>query len=791
LKGEVASPEFDIYEYFYIIKKNLWVLILCFTLVVTASFFYSVFQEPVYESRAQVRIEENVNRASFLTGIPTLLFVGRRKVLQTEIAMIKGYSFAEKVGQNLLAQDIIKKVLQEKNLSLENLKEKLPLLEEIVEKLPYPTKVKQEIKQNIKELLESEYFLNTLPEDQFLVFLTDKSFLLPYSYLISSLSGSIAVFPLGETNIIVIKSKSNHPERAKIIANTYAEIFVKETMRRKKIEAISTREFIAQQLSVVKDRLEKAERKLKLFKQQKGIFSVAEEAKIVGKRMEEFETERIKSQLKVQEWKKEADLIRTQLKGTEEKVSLSKEIIDFPLVRSLRERLVELEVERLTLLEKFTPAHQEVKSIEKQIQQIKKRMKDEVRKALQRPRYQLTGSYEYLVEQLSKLETNMILSKIKQTALSKIIANLEKRMYILPEEEIVLSRLLREKAVNEKIYTMLLTKYEEARIAESVELGDISIVEYACASLKPVKPNLFKNLMMGVVLGILVSIGLLFILQYLNRAIRTNYDVEKHLNLPIMGFIPRISLEKKKKRRGKRKEEEGVEIKEQLVSHFDPKSIVAESYKTMRINMQFANVDQENKTILITSPSPRDGKTTSAANLSITMAQLGEKTLVVEADLRKPVLHKVFDVPAEPGLTNFLAHHEMPAKEIVRPTFIENLYLICAGKTPPNPSILLNSKRLDKLMEELKKDFTNILFDTPPAVMVADAVILASKVDALLMVISVGKTIKHLSSQARKVLGNVNPNILGVIFNNIDTKGQYYYRYHYDYYYHYYSEKES
>jgi capsular exopolysaccharide synthesis family protein len=216
---------------------------------------------------------------------------------------------------------------------------------------------------------------------------------------------------------------------------------------------------------------------------------------------------------------------------------------------------------------------------------------------------------------------------------------------------------------------------------------------------------------------------------------------------------------------------------EKLSAHWDPKSPVSEAYRTLRTNIQFAGVDEEIKSILVTSTAPEEGKSTTSANLAVVMAQAGKRTLYIDADLRKPTAHHTFHVPNRRGLTNYLAR-QVPLENTVQKTGIENLFVMTAGPIPPNPAELLGSKKMRVVMEEMDKHFDAIILDTPPTLAVADSTILARLVDGCVLVVNSGKTSRDMAKKAKQQLESTNTRLLGVVLNNKKMKKNDYYYYY-------------
>lgn len=218
-------------------------------------------------------------------------------------------------------------------------------------------------------------------------------------------------------------------------------------------------------------------------------------------------------------------------------------------------------------------------------------------------------------------------------------------------------------------------------------------------------------------------------------------------------------------------------VNNSLITHLDPKSPVAEAFRTLRTNLQFSALDRELRTLLVTSAGPGEGKSTITLNLAIAITQSGKEVILVDADLRKPVIHKRFGLRNEIGLTNILVHG--PAEEALQETAVPNLKVVTSGPIPPNPAEMLASGMMDKVRDFLKERAEMVLFDCPPVVAVTDAAVLSRKVDGVLLVVQLGAVEREAARQAKALLENVDAPLLGVVINNVAESSGYYYYYYY------------
>ena len=314
----------------------------------------------------------------------------------------------------------------------------------------------------------------------------------------------------------------------------------------------------------------------------------------------------------------------------------------------------------------------------------------------------------------------------------------------------------------ENNYTQLLIFVEGGRSPNY-----LAVIQPAQAGTQPIRPKTAQNTLLAAVVGLLLALGIIFLLEYLDDTLKSKRDLSDLLGLTPLGAISRI---------------EGKDYPDKLIAINDLFAPVGEAYRIVRSNIQFAAVDRPVKSIMITSPTPNEGKSITVANLGVVMAQAGLKTIIVDADLRRPVQHQIFRIPTPGGLTDLLCTPEADPTEYLRKTEIENLRVITCGALPPNPSELLGSQRMEQLLADLTGLAEVILFDSPPALLVADAVVLSGKVDGVVLVTQAGVTRIGAARQAILNLQQAGANLLGGVLNQVKGKrgGYYYYQgYHY------------
>lgn len=470
------------------------------------------------------------------------------------------------------------------------------------------------------------------------------------------------------------------------------------------------------------------------------------------------------------------------------------------------------------LLEKKKQASSTRQFIEEQLSQLEERLKEgEERLRKFGDEVRNIRLAEPIQKKLVELEFELAASLQKYTdkhprviQLKGQIKDLEAQLTGFSGEELEYARFAREVEVNKKLYGMLKEKLEEARITEAQKVGDVSILDPAVMPASPVGPQKKMGMLIGGIMGLILGIGLAFMFETLDTSIGTIEDIENVVKLPVLAVIPSTPSELEEGKgiftKFKRKilpvrKSETEEAYIRLIVHHKPKSPVAEACRNLRTNLKLG---PSKKTILITSAGPREGKTTILTNLGLTIAQKGAKTLLVSSDLRRPALAKTFGIKREPGLNEVITGTVkledalrnisdimlggIQLEEIMKTPGIENIWVLPSGHLPLNPAEVLESKELPKLIEEIRKRFDVILFDSPPILPITDASLLASKVDSVIICYEIGRTARAALLRAKIQLESVGAKISGVVLNHIAPQTEtvaaypYYYRYKYRYY---------
>lgn len=591
---------------------------------------------------------------------------------------------------------------------------------------------------------------------------------------ISRLKAMTKAEPEVGTNIVNILTESTVPREAAEAANAVAEAFRQYNIQEKNRQTFDTRAFIEEQLRATSLRLQQAEEALRAFKESNTLVEVQGQSMASLSEMgaAEADAARLRQQ-------KETALAQlAAIEKTQDRPEALQGAY-FPeqtntVFSELSGRLHDLLLKRRALLVDFTEKHASVIEVNGEIQGILEAIKKELRT---------------LIANLEKSEAD---------ALGKA-ERLRQQTRSFPEKALEMVRLQRDVALQETLYTQLKTKHQETLIQQSGRVEEVTIIRPAMVPSQPVNlPSKMMIVATGVVLGLLLGVIYTFIAETLDTSIGTIEDVETLLGVPVLGVIPSLDQEDQAKG-GSHKTSASLRSR-YLLAHYDPKSLPAESFRTLRSNLQFLRMSHQAKAFLMTSSFVQEGKTFNVVNLALSLAQAGERVLLVEADLRKPIIHRMFGLGKVPGLTDYVLGNyrwqdirntisdimlgDLSLEEILRTPGLDNLSILAAGTTPPNPSEILGSERFALFIKEAAQDYDVILVDAPPVLPVADATEMAPLVDGVIMVYRVGKIGRGVLKRAKSSLDNINAKVFGVILNHVKPEiGPDYFRYHTQYYY--------
>ncbi len=617
--------------------------------------------------------------------------------------------------------------------------------------------------------------------------------------MVEDLRERITITPIRDTDMIEIRVSAASPEEATFITNTLATAYSEKNRLSSQEEVRLVKNFLEDQLSSIKNQLGKSEDELKHFKQSEKVVALSKETEELIKKLAEFESQYNEALTDYNSNQQRLVYINKQLNMSKGNIDLQN-ISSTPYFEALKKQIGELQGKRAFYVTNlinqsvYREDDPQIHKYDTQIEALNTQLRDEIIKLAKVDVLDPMALSSSLLQRKIELEAGLQALEPKLEALKGIVAEYSRQLETLPEKSLLLARLERAATVDEKIYLMMEEKYQESRITEVGQLGQVRIIDPARAPSIPIRPKKKLNLVLGALLGLGLGFGLTFLFEFMDNTVRSIEDVEK-IGVTVLGSIPVIKEDEALKRlkilpehmngkNGALGSEEAKATAARLITHFAPKSPISEAYRTFRTNLQYTKLDKELRALLVTSPGPGEGKSTSVSNLAITMAQMGSRVLLIDSDLRRPVLHSIFKVDRRVGLSNVLVGRAT-IEEAVQKTEIDNLFVMPCGTLPPNPSELLASNAMTRTLEELKARYDIVLFDSPPIIAVTDAAVLGSRLDGVILVVKSGQTDREATHRAVTLLKNVNTRILGALLNGVQIEsmyGSYYYYYHYYYY---------
>jgi tyrosine-protein kinase Etk/Wzc len=748
--GYIQEEEVHLSDYLNVLYRRRRIAVAGFLAVVIGVTLYTFLARPVYEATATLHVRDEKVRGGNLLGD---LGLSRDNPIETEIEIVKSRTNIEEVVRRLHLNwvvddrsDGLSFRLADFASAAEDPEYRLELTDGASYRvLDGDARVVAEGGSGV--LARGDGFslllddLQGKPGDAFRLTLTS------FNATVNTLREAVRASEVGKgTNIIRLSYQSHDPVMASDVVNGLAQAYLERSIVLKTQEASRSVEFIAQQLEQVRTTLDGAERDLENFKSASGVVRLDAEAATLVERLASSEKEQTAVRLRQRQAEFAADALKQALERRESYAPAI--LLDEPVVAALAQKLTALEVEKQGLLVELAPGHPAVQAVQERIAEVQRK---------------LFGNYRSILAGLRDTDRT----------LGDNLERYESELKKLPAAELELARLSRLATVNAEIYTFLLQKHEEARIAKASTISNINIIDPAIAPEKPVKPQKKKNLLLGLIVGAMLGVGLAFFREYLDDSIKDEEGAKRLLGLPVLTLIPFIG----RRANSRPKKGEALPPERTLIADLDPRSSAAESFRSLRTALHFAGNGRPNQVLLVTSTLPGEGKTTVSANLAVTLAQTGSRVLLIGCDLRKPTLHQMFHGDNTNGLTDYLVG-DADLEKAVRATGLYNLDFISAGTVPPNPAELLGSERMRKMLEELRGRYDTILLDAPPTLAVTDAAVLTTFADATVMVVEIGGVGAKAAQRAMEVLRSTRTPLAGLILNDKRNRGVEYYGYY-------------
>jgi len=584
------------------------------------------------------------------------------------------------------------------------------------------------------------------------------------SPIVGAFLSRLSVKRVPNSRLLDVKFESTDPQLAARVVNTHLVNYIEQHFRSRYETAMQASNWLAGQLDELKIKVEKAEDNRLAYERKNQIWTIDEKQNITTQKLADLNKELTAAQ--ADRMKKEADYQLAHA-GNLDAIPA---VRDSLVIQDLTRKRSEASGQYSDALSQYGPNFPKVVRLQERLKEL-----DQL---LPREKANIVNG----------LESEYRMAEQRETLISQALEKQKAEANQLGENSVQYNILKREAEANKQLYDGLLQKLKEAGISAGLHSSNIRVVDPALAPMSPSRPQKTRNILLAVLIGLVGGVGLALLREYLDNTVKTPDDVEFLAQLPSLAVIPEFTAVNGRRRLPKLSKDsspEPGEARVELVSHTLPQSQVSEAFRSLRTALLLSRAEQPPQVILVTSPLPQEGKTTTAVNLAVTLAQLGDRTLLVDADLRKPGIAHALGLGDGnyAGLSSFLAGVSSLELVTVPHPVITNLAAIPTGPLPPNSADLLSSRRLSEAIASLRRNFKFIVIDSPPTMVATDAVILSVLADGVILVARSGQTPKGAFTRAKAQLAGVKCQLLGVVLNAVDGSSPTYYHYRdYDYY---------
>jgi len=587
-----------------------------------------------------------------------------------------------------------------------------------------------------------------------------------------TLRSHVSVEPVKNSRLALVKVDDVDPKRAKRLCDAVATAYIDQNLEKAVAATSDAAVWLGGQVDQVKKELESNENSLHEFKRSNDLpsTSINESSNMIRLEMQDLSTALTHTRTR-----KEELLARytelSKVSADNPDIMPASELLSSGYLQTLRAQYVEGVRARKTLVaEGKGENHPLVKAADEKV--------NESRRALLAEIQNIHGAVERDLASVAR----------EEAGLNTLYEAAHKRAVDLNMKEIEYHRLDRSREQNEKLFGMLIEHMKDADLARMMKANNIHLIETALEPTSPVRPRIPLNVAIGGILGLIVGFALGWVRNSLDNSIKTPEQVEKELGLTFVGLLPAVEAPAEAARsKGRKVVRPGLKpnTAPELIVHDSPHSGIAEAARSIRTNLMFTNPDRPYRRLLVSSAAPSEGKTTVACSIAIALAQSGQRVCIIDCDLRRPRLHRIFNRAGDRGVTNVLVG-EASVEDVARPTVVNNLWCIPAGPIPPNPADLFHSERFKKFLEHAGEMFDRIIIDSPPLVAVTDSAIISTLVDGTVFVVRAFSTTRALGHQGLRTLSDVDAPVIGAVLNDVDLN-----RHEYSYYQYYYYKREG
>lgn len=780
--NKVEEQATELKEYWQVIIRCKWIIIAFLATAFTIAIIYNFKVTPIYRVKTQVLIgKENPN----VVSIEEVLTPDRSDLQwnQTEIKILSSRSLALRVIKALNLKDSpefkskdspeFKSDEKRRNFSIRGLiallaRKSINILKPQEEVYKFEGIKKRDIKRNdsteFKSDVERRGFLSSLRGKIYYKLRSlkrkldsKKEFPKPGKYdedsrLIGSYLSKLKVQAIKHSRLVNISFEGTHPEIITAMANKHAQEYIEQNREIKYDTTKNAIGWLRGQLVEKGEGVETAENELQVYKEREKIVSLEDKQNIIVQKLADLNaavTRARTERISLETFYKETKI----LSDNPDMMESIPYVMENNLIQVLKKEYIDTVSEISKLSSKYGEKFPSMITLVSHAKELKNRISSEINKLIK------------------TLETKYKVALSKEESLSQALEEQKEIALDLNRKAIAYGTLKRESESEKAMYDILLTRMKETGITGELRTSNIRIIDVAEIPKHPFKPRKRFNILVAVAIGLILGIGVSFMVENLDTTVKSPDDVERYLGLSLLGAFAKVEDPKDKK----------VPAFNILI-HRMPKSNIAEAFRNIRTNVMFSAVENPKrykKLMLVTSVGEDEGKTFVVSNLAVAIAQAGKKTLIVDTDFHHPKLSKVLHVRNKPGLNELLIGEET-LSSIIKPTRISNLSIITCGKIPHNPSEILGSDSMEKFCKDVRKKFDIVFFDTPPSMAVTDATVLSNNLEGVIFVIKSGEHDRKVVARAISQIADKDQEILGIVMNHIDVSmGGYFNRYPY------------
>jgi len=754
--GNQFEQEINIQELLQVLWKNKLIIAAVTVIVVFMVLIYHFSATPEYRSTSIVLIKndkgaamgEMINPFESLTGF----------VLQNDIELIKSFPLAEEVVRDLYQQQ------DRDSLQLFGERKYVSPLKGLFGGLSFGFGGKEE------EEVDFDLKMRTYAE---------------------VLKKRVSVSNLRDTDILQVSVSSPFPDEAALLTNAICQAYMRKDIEWIADQAMSVKDFVSKQLAQQQREIAAVENQLSAYMKNQNIYELTGNAENLLEKLVEAESRYNDAQSEITILKKRQDFLVQKLSAEEKALSdkiasnVDRQASDLKnRIKQEEKALIDIATQNGTSDPSYAAKRQEVDVLKQRLQELTRNMiAGELAFSSKARQFQ----FDLISEQL---QTDVRLAELNYIAQEylRVKNYYESQLNRLPQKQLNYARLQRDREVLNSTYTFLKEKLEESRIKIASEVGKVVIVGAAFPPVQPVAPDLKKNLLIGLILGLGLGGALVFVREMLDHSLKDDTFLEDHGFVPLAA-IPYVAREGETLQGSLQKSVDDSKRPPLLMAD-SLSSPFAEAFRDLRTNIIFSQAGRKVKSILVTGTEISEGKSTVCSNLAFAFALTGKRVLIIDCDMRRSSQHRMLNTLRMPGLSDYLAGVETDLEEILQPTIHENLWLLPAGNTTPRPNELLGSNKMTELVEKLEEEWDYVILDTPPVLLLSDATLLSRAADGILMVVRMGYTNKNLLKEVQK-LDYLKKTMLGVAIIGPSEKsgyykyGRYYGRYGYKGYYSY------